>query len=194
MSAADAYAGDPVVAAARGLTAAARAYAPVTERMHRDAAQIRTRLDGVAARHSLARSVLVVDDSAEALLALCTILSGVAPLLAVTHDRTVVAALRNYAEPVLVPDYARVASVWSRHRPAVTVIDEHLGERSGTEIAAGLPREARVVVVTSHHGARDSLTEATSIVRASAVIRTDVGEWTERLRDEVLRALADACG
>lgn len=199
----DAYASDPVVAEARSLHAAALELAPVTQGLHDTARGIRTRLDGVAERHALRREVLVVDDTPPALGALLACLSPIGVRLrAVTHDRTAVAMLRGLgAEVLLVPSYGDVASVWRRHRSAVVVIDEDLRDgptgarHSGTDIVArSIPREARAIVVTSHDEARASLTDATRTVQAAAVIRTDAGEWGDRLRAEVLRALDDACG
>lgn len=160
------------------------------------ARDVRDRLSRVARDHAVRREVLVVDDSPTALGALLAYLAPLGvPLRAVTHDRTAVAMLRGLAaDVVVVHDYDEAPGLWRRYRPAVVVIDEHLGGHSGTALAARLPREARVVVVTSHDGARESLTDATRTVQAAAVIRTDAGDWAERLRDEVLRALDDACG
>lgn len=199
---ADAYARDPVVVAARSLHAAALELAPVAQGLHDTARGIRTRLDGVAARHHVNRAVLVVDDSPTALAALVAILAPLgAPVHAVTHDRTAATALRGLgAEVHVVSSYGDAPSLWHRYRCAAVVIDEDLRDgasgatHSGTDLAARLPREARVVVVTSHDGARASLADAARAVRACAVIRTDAGEWGQRLRDEVLRALDEACG
>lgn len=188
---------DPVIAAAHALRDTARGHmSGVTARVRSDAAEMRSRLDSVAERHAVRREVLVVDDRPEALAALVAHLSPLGvPLRAITHDRTAVAALRGLgADVVTVHGYDEAPGLWRRYRPAVTVIDEHLGEHSGTALAARLPREARVVVVTSHDGARDSLVEATRTVQARAVVRTDAGEWGDRLRDEVARALDEACG
>lgn len=198
MSAAVVGAPDPVIAAAHALRDAARGHlGGVSARVRSDAAEIRTRLDRVADEHAVRREVLVVDDTPAALCALVAILAAVgAPVRAVTHDRTAVAALRAHgaAEVLVAYDWSEVPGYWRRHRPAVVVIDEHLGDASGAALVARLPREARAVVVTSHHGARDSLADAARTLRACAVIRTDAGEWADRLRDEVSAALRDACG
>jgi len=194
---ADAYARDPVVVAARSLHAAALELAPVAQGLRDTARVIRTRLDRHVERHALARSVLVADDSPTALAALVSYLVPLgAPVHAVTHDRTAAATLRGLgaAEVHVVHDYDAVPGLVHRYRCAVAVIDEHLGEQSGAELAMRLGRGPRVVLVTSHDGARDSLHDAARVSQAHAVIRTDAGEWGQRLRDEVLRALDDACG
>ena len=198
----DAYACDPVVAAARSLRLAALEGAPVTARLHDDAARVRTRLDGVAARHHVRREVLVVDDSPSALAALVALIAPIgAPVHAVTHDRTAVAALRGLgAEVHVVASYGDAPSLWHRYRCAAVVIDEDLRDgangptHSGTDLAGRLPREARVVVVTSHDGARASLADATRAVRAGAVIRTDSGRWMDDLRAQVHAAVDEAAG
>lgn len=201
MSAALAEGVDPVVAAARGLRDAARGHlSGVVTRVRNDAATIRTRLDRVAAEGAMRRAVMVVDDSANALCGLCGILSGIGvPILAVTHNRTITAGLvaSGAADVCVVSDYAEVRGLWRRHRPAVLVIDEHLHDgardHSGASIVSLLPRGPRTVLVTSHGGARESLDDAARVVQASAIIRTEAGDWTDRLRAEVLRALDDAC-
>ena len=197
MSAADAAEADPVIAAAHGLRDAARGHlSGVVSRVRGDAAAIRTRLDGVARRHRLERAVMVVDDVPSALAALVSVLAPLgAPVLAVTHDRTAAAALRGLgaAEVLVVADYDAVPGLWRRWRSAVVVTDEGLGDRSGAELVERLDRSPRVVLVTSHHGARESLADAARVVRAAAIVRTDTGAWIDDLRAEVLRALDDAC-
>lgn len=198
MSAAVVGAPDPVIAAAHALRDAARGHlGGVAVRVRGDAAEIRTRLDGVVRDHSVRREVLAVDDTPAALCALVAILSQIgAPVRAVTHDRTAVAALRAHgaADVLVAYDWSEVPGYWRRYRPAVVVIDEHLGDHSGAALVARLPREARAVLLTSHHGARDSLADAGRVVQAGALLRTDGDGWMDRLRDEVLRALRDACG
>lgn len=189
--------GDAVLAAIVALRVATTGRAVAAEHVNGRAREMRTRLDRHVARHSLDRSVLVADDSPTALAALVSYLAPLgAPVHAVTHDRTAAATLRGLgaAEVHLVHDYDAVPGLVHRHRCAVAVIDEHLGEQSGAELAMRLGRGPRVVLVTSHDGARDSLHDAARVSQAAAVIRTDAGEWAERLRDEVLRGLDDACG
>ncbi len=197
MNGADVAEVDPVIAAAHGLRDAARGHlSGVVSRVRGDAAAIRTRLDGVARRHPLARAVMVVDDVPSALAALVSILAPLGvPVLAVTHDRTAAAALRGLgaADVLVVPDYDAVPGLWRRHRCAVVVTDEGLGDRSGAELVERLDRSPRVVLVTSHDGARESLADAARAVQAAAVVRTDSMSWTDDLRAEVLRALDDAC-
>ena len=160
------------------------------------ASRVRSRLDGVARRRRLSRAVMVVDDVPSALAALVAVIAPLgASVLAVTHDRTAVAALRGLgADDVLVvADYDAVPGLWRRYRCAVVVTDEGLGDRSGAELVERLDRGPRVVLVTSHDGARDSLVDAARVTQSAAVVRTEAGDWTDRLRAEVLRALDDAC-
>lgn len=189
--------GDAVLAAIVALRVVTTGRAAAAEHVNGRAREMRTRLDRHVARHALDRSVLVADDSPTALAALVSYLAPLgAPVHAVTHDRTAAAALRGLgaAEVHVVHDFDAVVGLTRRYRCAVAVIDEHLGEQSGAELAMRLGRGPRVVLVTSHDGARDSLADAARVSQAAAVIRTDAGEWAERLRDEVLRGLDDACG
>lgn len=189
--------GDAVLAAIVALQAVTTGRAAAAAHVNGRAHEMRTRLDRHVERHALARSVLVADDSPTALAALVAHLAPLgAPVHAVTDDRTVASALRGVgaAEVHVVHDFDAVPGLARRYRCAVAVIDEHLGEQSGAELAMRLGRGPRVVLVTSHDGARDSLHDAARVSQAAAVIRTDAGEWAERLRDEVLRALDEACG
>lgn len=189
--------GDSVLAAIVALQAVTTARGAAAAHVHDRAREMRTRLDRVARDGAMRRAVMVVDDSPAALSGLCGILSGIgAPILATTHDRTVSAGLlrSGAAEVVLVHDYDEVPMRWrSNGRPAVVVIDEHLGDHSGAALVHRLPRGPRAVLVTSHDGARESLDDAARVVQSAAIIRTDSGGWTDDLRAEVLRALDDAC-
>jgi CheY-like chemotaxis protein len=192
--------GDSVLAAIVALQAVTTARGAAAAHVHDRAREMRTRLDRVARDGAMRRAVMVVDDSPAALSGLCGILSGIGvPILAVTHNRTITAGLvaSGAADVCVVSDYAEVRGLWRRHRPAVLVIDEHLHDgardHSGASIVSLLPRGPRTVLVTSHGGARESLDDAARVVQASAIIRTEAGDWTDRLRAEVLRALDDAC-
>ncbi len=189
-------AADAVLAAIVALQVATTGRAASNDHVNGRAHEMRTRLDRHAERHALARCVLVADDSVPALGALIAYLSPLAPVHAVTHDRTAATMLRGVgaAEVHLVHDYDDVPGLVRRYHCAVAVLDEHLGEQSGAELAMRLGRGPRVVLVTSHDGARESLNDAARVSQARAVIRTDAGEWAERLRAEVLRALDEACG
>jgi CheY-like chemotaxis protein len=193
----DAFALDPVVVAARALTRAAEDLAPVTARIHADAARVHTRLGRVVAEGRMDRAVMVVDDSPTALAGLVSILSALGvPLHAVTDDRTVASALLSLgaSEVHVVPDYGAVPGLWRRHRCAVVVIDEHLGDHSGAALVARMPRGPRAVFVSSHDGARESLDDAARVTQAEALLRTDRGEWQAVLLAGVSRLLTDACG
>lgn len=189
--------GDSVLAAIVALQAVTTARGAAAAHVHDRAREMRTRLDGVARDGAMRRAVMVVDDVPSALAALVSILAPLgAPVLAVTHDRTAAAALRGLgaAEVLVVADYDEVPMRWrSNGRPAVVVIDEHLGDHSGAALVHRLPRGPRAVLVTSHDGARESLDDAARVVQSAAIIRTDSGGWTDDLRAEVLRALDDAC-
>lgn len=192
-----AHGGDSVLAAIVALQAVTAARGAAADHVRDRAREMRTRLDRVARDGAMRRAVMVVDDSVNALSGLCAILADVgAPILATTHDRTAAAALRGLgaSEVVLVHDYDEVPMRWrSNGRPAVVVIDEHLGDHSGAALVHRLPRGPRAVLVTSHDGARESLDDAARVTQAAAIIRTDSGGWTDDLRAEVLRALDDAC-
>lgn len=189
--------GDAVLAAIVALQTVATGRAAAAAHVNGRAREMRTRLDRHVERHALARSVLVADDSSTALAALVSYLAPLGvPVHAVTLDRTVAAVLRGLgaAEVHVVHDFDAIVGLTRRHRCAVAVIDEHLGEQSGAELAMRLGRGPRVVLVTSHDGARDSLHDAARVSQAAAVIRTDTGAWADDLRAEVLRGLDDACG
>lgn len=188
--------GDSVLAAIVALQAVTTARGAAAAHVHDRAREMRTRLDRVARDGAMRRAVMVVDDSVNALSGLCAILADVgAPILAVTHDRTIDEGLRRCgaSDVLTVHDYDAVPGLWRRHRPAVVVIDEHLGDHSGAALVHRLPRGPRAVLVTSHDGARESLDDAARVTQAAAIVRTDSGGWTDDLRAEVLRALDDAC-
>ena len=155
----------------------------------------------LAERLRLCRAVMVVDSDVRSLAPTVALLAPVAPVIAVTHDRTAAASLAAACSGVLVVrgGWSDVPDLWRRHRPAVLVIDEHLRERDGTThsgatLAATLPRGPRVFVVTSEHAARASLADATRVTQAHAVIRTDSGEWADGLRAQVHAAVDEAAG
>lgn len=164
------------------------------------ASRHRSRLDALADRRRLTRSVMVVDDKACALVALVQLLAPIGcAIYAVTDDRTprttsTLAGCGANVRVLVVHDYGEVPGLCRRHRCAVLVIDEHLHEHSGAELAASLPRGPRVFVVTSDHDARASLTDAARVTQARAVIRTDHGEWADDLRAQVHAAVDEAAG
>ena len=169
------------------------------------ASRHRSRLDALADRRRLTRSVMVVDDKACALVALVQLLAPIGcAIYAVTDDRTprttsTLAGCGANVRVLVVHDYGEVPGLCRRHRCAVLVVDEHLHERDGTEhsgaeLAASLPRGPRVFVVTSDHAARASLADATRVTQAHAVIRTDRGEWADGLRALVHAAVDEAAG
>ena len=169
------------------------------------ASRHRSRLDALADRRRLTRAVMVVDDKPHALVALVQLLAPIGcAIYAVTDDRTprttgMLADCGANVRVLVVHDYGEVPGLCRRHRCAVLVVDEHLHERDGTEhsgaeLAASLPRGPRVFVVTSDHGARASLADATRVTQAHAVIRTDRGEWADGLRALVHAAVDEAAG
>lgn len=144
---------------------------------------------------TLRHSILVIDDSAPALCALVSVLARTGVVVhAVTTDASAEAALRGLGAHVhVVSDYARAAGVWIETRSAVVVVDLYLGDGlTGLDVLADIGRGPRAIVVTSCDGARDSIDRAADTIQAESVIRTATGGWESRLRDGVLRLLADA--
>lgn len=195
VAAVDAYASDPVVAEARSLRAAALGLASVTASLHDTARGIRTRLDGVATRGRLNREVIIADDDLGATAALVAVLGDVAPLRVVTDDRTAEAGLARLGVVVhVVHNFGELPGLVRRHHCAVAVVDVNLGGVNGAELVERMPRGPRVVLITSHDGARESLDGAARATQADAVVRTDTGGWADDLRARVVAALRDACG
>lgn len=186
---------DPLAAAAAALTASSSSMAAAAAELRGLNSHLRTKLDRVASRRALTREVMVADDSPAALAGLAVALAGVAPLHLVTTDRTSAAGLRALGVTVhVVAGFDEVPGLVRRHRVAVAVVDVHLGEINGAELVEHLPRGPRVVLVTSHVAARDSLVEVARATQSDALIRTDTGGWADVLRDRVERGLREACG
>jgi CheY-like chemotaxis protein len=186
---------DPLAAAAAALTASSSSMAAAAAELRGLNSHLRTKLDRVASRRALTREVMVADDSPAALAGLAVALAGVAPLHLVTTDRTSAAGLRALGVTVhVVAGFDEVPGLVRRHRVAVAVVDVHLGEVNGAELVEHLPRGPRVVLVTSHAAARDSLVEVARATQSDALIRTDTGGWADVLRDRVERGLREACG
>lgn len=187
---------DPLAAAAAALTASSAQLSAVARGELRDLnSHLRTKLDRVATRRALTREVMIADDTPAALAGLTIALRGVAPLRLVTTDRTAVAGLRALGVTVhVVAGFDEVPGLVRRHRVAVAVVDVHLGEINGAELVEHLPRGPRVVLVTSHAAARESLVEVARATQSDALIRTDTGGWADVLRERVERGLREACG
>ena len=186
---------DPLAAAAAALTASSSSMAAAAAELRGLNSHLRTKLDRVASRRALTREVMVADDSPAALAGLAVALAGVAPLHLVTTDRTSAAGLRALGVTVhVVAGFDEVPGLVRRHRVAVAVVDVHLGEVNGAELVEHLPRGPRVVLVTSHAAARDSLVEVARATQSDALIRTDTGGWADVLRERVERGLREACG
>lgn len=186
---------DPLAAAAAALTASSSSMAAAAAELRGLNSHLRTKLDRVASRRALTREVMVADDSPAALAGIAVALAGVAPLHLVTTDRTAAAGLRALGVTVhVVAGFDEVPGLVRRHRVAVAVVDVHLGEVNGAELVEHLPRGPRVVLVTSHVAARDSLVEVARATQSDALIRTDTGGWADVLRDRVERGLREACG
>lgn len=186
---------DPLAAAAAALTASSSSMAAAAAELRGLNSHLRTKLDRVASRRALTREVMVADDSPAALAGLAVALAGVAPLHLVTTDRTSAAGLRALGVTVhVVAGFDEVPGLVRRHRVAVAVVDVHLGEINGAELVEHLPRGPRVVLVTSHVAARDSLVEVARATQSDALIRTDTGGWADVLRERVERGLREACG
>lgn len=186
---------DPLAAAAAALTASSSSMAAAAAELRGLNSHLRTKLDRVASRRALTREVMVADDSPAALAGLAVALAGVAPLHLVTTDRTSAAGLRALGVTVhVVAGFDEVPGLVRRHRVAVAVVDVHLGEVNGAELVEHLPRGPRVVLVTSHVAARDSLVEVARATQSDALIRTDTGGWADVLRERVERGLREACG
>lgn len=186
---------DPLAAAAAALTASSSSMAAAAAELRGLNSHLRTKLDRVASRRALTREVMVADDSPAALAGIAVALAGVAPLHLVTTDRTSAAGLRALGVTVhVVAGFDEVPGLVRRHRVAVAVVDVHLGEINGAELVEHLPRGPRVVLVTSHVAARDSLVEVARATQSDALIRTDTGGWADVLRERVERGLREACG
>lgn len=186
---------DALTAAAAALTASSSSMAAAAVELRGLNNHLRTKLDRVASRRALAREVMIADDTPAALAGLAVALGGVAPLHLVTTDRTAAAGLRALGVTVhVVNGFDEVPGLVRRHRVAVAVVDVHLGEVNGAELVEHLPRGPRVVLVTSHADARDSLVEVARATQSDALIRTDTGGWADVLRDRVERSLREACG
>lgn len=186
---------DPIAAAAAALTASSSSMAAAAVELRDLNSHLRTKLDRVASRRALTREVMIADDTPAALAGLTIALRGVAPLHLVTTDRTAAAGLRALGVTVhVVNGFDEVPGLVRRHRVAVAVVDVHLGDCNGAELVEHLPRGPRVVLVTSHAAARESLVEVARATQSDALIRTDTGGWADVLRERVERGLREACG
>lgn len=145
------------------------------------------------AHDTLRRSVLVVDDTPTALVALVSILAPIGiPLHAVTTDAS--EALRSTlllvgaAEVHVVPAMGDAARVWEETRSSVIVCDLHLGDGvTGMDVIAGVAdRGVRCIIVSScGPSSRDSVERAADRVHAEGIVRTNTGRWEESLRERV---------
>lgn len=153
------------------------------------------RLDRVAASRPLHRAVMVIDDDPAALCALIAYLAPIGcPLHAVTLDEGAAPTLRGLgAEAHVVRRSSDAVELWRKLRTAVVVTDVRLeGANCGaSDIAAVLPRGPRIVLVTSHTEARESVERVGRMVQADAVMRTGGDAWGERLVETVRAALSD---
>ena len=167
----------------------------VSARHERAATGVLTQFERFTRRHRLCRSIFVVDDKAEALLALVTLLTPLGvPIHAVTQDdsEALRAAMSQCGATVhIVETCSEAPRIWSRVRSAVAVIDLHLDRGNcGAEVAVDLGRGPDVILVTSDEAAETERFErAARLAQASAVVRTVTGSWGERLRDIVSAAL-----
>ncbi len=186
---------DPLAAAAAALNASSSSMAAAAVELRDLNSHLRTKLDRVASRRALTREVMIADDTPAALAGLAVALAGVAPLHLVTTDRTAAAGLRALGVTVhVVNGFDEVPGLVRRHRVAVAVVDVHLGEVNGAELVERFDRGPRVVLVTSHAAARESLVEVARATQSDALIRTDTGGWADVLRERVERSLREACG
>jgi CheY-like chemotaxis protein len=179
------------------LAAARRDLSTASARFCAAADRLTSRLDRWTETHGLARRVLLVDDSGPALLALASALHHVgAEVHACAHDDDTAAALVSAGVTVhRVHCCGDAAAVWRRTRAAVVVVDAHLGGVCGGDVLSQIGRGPRAVLVSSRVDQpedRAGITAAARLAHATAVLRTDSGEWAARLRDAVLAALDDA--
>lgn len=186
---------DPLAEAASALNASSSSMAAAAVELRDLNSHLRTKLDRVASRRALTREVMIADDTPAALAGLTIALRGLAPIHLVTTDRTAAAGLRSLGVTVhVVNGFDEVPGLVRRHRVAVAVVDVHLGDCNGAELVEHLPRGPRVVLVTSHAAARESLVEVARATQGDALIRTDTGGWADVLRERVERSLREACG
>lgn len=186
---------DPLAEAASALNASSSSMAAAAVELRDLNSHLRTKLDRVASRRALTREVMIADDTPAALAGLTIALRGLAPIHLVTTDRTAAAGLRSLGVTVhVVNGFDEVPGLVRRHRVAVAVVDVHLGDCNGAELVEHLPRGPRVVLVTSHAAARESLVEVARATQSDALIRTDTGGWADVLRERVERSLREACG
>lgn len=186
---------DPLAEAASALNASSSSMAAAAVELRDLNSHLRTKLDRVASRRALTREVMIADDTPAALAGLTIALRGLAPIHLVTTDRTAAAGLRSLGVTVhVVNGFDEVPGLVRRHRVAVAVVDVHLGDCNGAELVEHLPRGPRVVLVTSHAAARESLVDVARATQSDALIRTDTGGWADVLRERVERSLREACG
>jgi CheY-like chemotaxis protein len=161
------------------------------------ATRVSSRLDQWASSHVLRRGVLVVDDSPPALLALVAAIvpTGLGVHACVTDAEAVTAIVGLGATAHVIHCCGDASSVWRRVRSSVVVVDAHLGRTCGADVLSQIGRGPRAVLVSSRvdtPAERDSITDAARVAHATPVLRTDTGEWAERLRAAVLAAADEA--
>ena len=144
---------------------------------------------------TLRRSVLVIDDTPSALVALVSTLAPIGvPLHAVTTDPSEHVRSTLYlvgaASVHVVPTMADAAAVWEETRSSVVVCDLHLGDgvTAMDVIAAVSDRGVRCVIVSScDAAARESVERVASRVHADGIVRTGTGRWEAQIREDVAR-------
>lgn len=164
-----------------------------------DLGKIEAALRWLDAHSKLRRSILVLDDSPSALLALVDVLAPLElPIHAVTLDpgQTVRAALiaQGAATVHAVDDPLDAVDVWEETRSAVVVTDVHLGgHTTGMDVIGAVrDRGVRCVLITSCDPEdRASVERVARRVHAEGIVRTTSPEWETRLRRDVA-ALVDA--